>query len=1252
MAHITVVCPQCGSRDVEYNEGRGRYMCWECGHRFAVQQDAHSPANADKAETPLKIFLSYGHTEQEIVSRIKESLEARGHTVWFDTSEIKAGDDWRASIAEGVSSSNGVIACLSKHAFRDGGVCHDEIDIAVGVRGGNIKTVLLDPEAEVRPPSVLTHIQWLDMAIWREKLAAGPEEFEPWFEHCMAELDRVIESRESVQFAGDITEISQKLSVLADNSRQSDLLAKPFQGREWLTEEVTSWLDDRSSPRVCLITGDAGVGKSAFAAHLSHWDSKLTGRIAASVFCVRGRTSYNDAKVVIQTLAYLLACRIPQYRVLLKSTLNKNIDLGAIDEASLFALLITEPLSKAIDGGHECMAIVVDGIDEAGGVEQNALAEVIGTYAVNLPSWMKVLVTSRRASATTEPFGGGAHRIDIKGSSSKNMTDVRAHLAAQLKPSFGKEPDFEASVDAIAQGSGGAFLYAEYMVDAVLKGHAVLADAARKVPDGLGGMFHQWFRWTFPSMGEYRTHYREPLGCIMAAPGGALPVAELPVLFGWDGNQRNDFLRRVEVFLFRTEDMFGNEAIAFNHAFVAQWLASDSAGGYRSDPIAAQALMGRRWHAIGKVGPEKLSDYEAVNVLDVLEGAGMSVESAELWSGYRIVDRCMDTAHELWLAGSNSTALGIVSVIKRLFDSRGEMLTYKRSSILNIYGLLLSRAERIAESEAAYRESVSIRFEHLKPPSDNEDLDVIVSGYAYSLNGLGTLLVKAGRFSEAEGYVWESVEIRRGIAEDKSEDHLYDLARSLIKLGSIYQNVGTLDEAIACEREAVEIGRSLTDGDWYDRQSLLSDALNNLGIALKQAGDTKGSVEAFRESLAIRRKLAEERPQTYLQTLANSLSNLGNMHDKGDYSISTIEAEEFLRESISIRRELAKGDPHANSTGLADVLINLAVLLNSTGRSDEAESCYREALDIHQKLVNYNPQTHLADIATIHNNLGAMLYRLGRKPEAEDALRDAVSIRHRLAEVDPYAYLPMVASSTRDLGYVFEQEDRFAEAVDCYQRALNMYRDLEASRPGQHAPNVASALRDLGDALRGLGTEKERAAECYRQSALRYHELALRNLAAYQNAEDALYTLLGDMLVQLGNEPEAENAYRSSLDIRRLRFKANPEGGIKEYNWGVYRLAELLVKSGRYVEALTLYRELLAVREGFIESNPMLAANDIEWLCRRILALLNDLNHTPSDWMTSVGKDIKDIAEGKPGDMKPLFDKFLACIDDAIAGTQ
>ena len=125
------------------------HICEDCQHEFVPEEFVK----------PMRIFLSYGHdTNEELVRRIKTDLEKRGHDVWFDKNDIKFGDDWRRAITDGILRSQRVVSFLSKHSTRDPGVCRDEIAIAIGVKGGNIQTILVESEAEVQPP-VITRSQ-------------------------------------------------------------------------------------------------------------------------------------------------------------------------------------------------------------------------------------------------------------------------------------------------------------------------------------------------------------------------------------------------------------------------------------------------------------------------------------------------------------------------------------------------------------------------------------------------------------------------------------------------------------------------------------------------------------------------------------------------------------------------------------------------------------------------------------------------------------------------------------------------------------------------------------------------------------------------------------------------------------------------------------------------------------------------------------------------------------------------------------
>ncbi len=267
-------------------------------------------------KSPLNIFLSYGHdNNEELVLTIKKDLENKGHTVWIDKSEIKAGDDWRRSITDGVIKSNRVLSFLSRHSTRDPGVCRDEIVIAVGVKGGNVQTVLIEDEKEVDLPNTISHIQWLDMSEWKKKKIDSKKNWEEWYKSKFEEICSVLENEESQKFSGEITELAEILKPISSDYRISQLLNMGFVGREWLFQEISNWAEDvdKKSP-LFWIVGGAGVGKSSLAAQLAHLGK---AKIIAAQFCEWDKPDHREPKRVIMSIAFQIATRLPDYRKLI-----------------------------------------------------------------------------------------------------------------------------------------------------------------------------------------------------------------------------------------------------------------------------------------------------------------------------------------------------------------------------------------------------------------------------------------------------------------------------------------------------------------------------------------------------------------------------------------------------------------------------------------------------------------------------------------------------------------------------------------------------------------------------------------------------------------------------------------------------------------------------------------------------------------------------------------------------------------------
>ena len=185
----------------------------------------------------MNIFLSYGHdTNTPLIEKIKEYLskDEEGnprHKVWMDTSDIIEGQDWRRRITDGVIQSDVVLAGLSQHSTRSD-VCRGELSISIGVKGGNIKTILLEPSDVVAPPAMISHIQWLDMSDWKEHEKEGFDSY--YFQEKFRKIAEIIETPENEQFDGEITTLKAALEPISSISRIKALTKREMCGRRWL----------------------------------------------------------------------------------------------------------------------------------------------------------------------------------------------------------------------------------------------------------------------------------------------------------------------------------------------------------------------------------------------------------------------------------------------------------------------------------------------------------------------------------------------------------------------------------------------------------------------------------------------------------------------------------------------------------------------------------------------------------------------------------------------------------------------------------------------------------------------------------------------------------------------------------------------------------------------------------------------------------------------------------------------------------
>lgn len=855
-----IKCPKCGSEDV-FQKQDGSCLCGACGHRFV-------PQTAEKNFVPMRLFISYGHKESEICKRIYQALKERGHQPWFDEDQIRFGHDWRERLANGIEASNSVVACLSQYSTREKGVCLDELAISVGVKGGNIVSILLD---DVNPPSAVSHRQWLDMRDWEEKLDAGEDVFKPWFDAKMAELYAVLESEENREFSGQITELQNRLTIYYSTSRQAKLLRNSFVGRAWLNDAITNWLQDDTAPRTCLLTGAPGVGKSAYAAHFTHYND----HVAAALFCSSEMNTFNDPRTVIQTVAYLMACRLTAYRQSLMLHLPEDrAAVQRLSEKELFEQLISKPLSLSVNGNHERMVILLDGLDECGSPENNVLAKTLYEFSGSLPDWLRILIVARDIPAISV-YTKGAYRIEIGSESESNLEDIRTYYRFELESKFGDDPQWADALERMTIRSQGIFLYAQMLTD-LLRSRGTLG-ATEEYPDGLDAVFTRWFSWFF-SGSDFRSFWRPAISCILGAPA-PLPAETLRRVMHWGENELADFRARLKVLLRVEKNEFDEETLVFDHAFVREWLTRGAGENvYFCSPKDGAEKLTAELFSIFERGPEELSFWEAVHLMDLPLGEKQREKVMESL----IVALCIGEYHskcsDLVAKEAYERALRILGTGKN--QNLSDKTKSRLAKCYNCLGFLRYVWDDFMGALWFYQRSHAINIELNQKFGTLESLHDLARSY----DNLSTVLRRKRR------YIYKALELSNRSLSIRKElnkhlnttESLRTLFFNYLAVGHLLREIGNKRKALTMYEESLSLAKELytqSDKEEKELEMLVYISISNVLFELNKYDDANkymklaDTIQEEISSLQIPDAMhfEEERMRRNLNTLEDAL---------------------------------------------------------------------------------------------------------------------------------------------------------------------------------------------------------------------------------------------------------------------------------------------------------------------------------------------------------------------------------------------
>lgn len=290
-----------------------------------------------------------------------------------------------------------------------------------------------------------------------------------------------------------------------------------FTGREWLMEEVDSWLS-QTEERFFVLTGEPGSGKSAFTARLI----QKRKDIAAYNFCMAGRNDTIVPNTVLRSLGAQLGRTIPDYSKALVNTikpekisLNVRISVDKMTEGEIAGVIIghlhaSEPKEvmeiilraplSILSSPANPYIILIDSLDEAVNYNRDVNLVTLLSSLNDLPPWVRFLCTSRPARSVLSYFNKLTRHF-LEAESKMNLEDVAQYVSGRLsmgplqtriKTTSGKPGDV---INKLRDNNfhKGNFLFSKVVLDDIETGRQSIEDI-NKLPESLDDIYHGFLR--------------------------------------------------------------------------------------------------------------------------------------------------------------------------------------------------------------------------------------------------------------------------------------------------------------------------------------------------------------------------------------------------------------------------------------------------------------------------------------------------------------------------------------------------------------------------------------------------------------------------------------------------------------------------------------------------------------------------------------------------------------------------------------